>query len=193
MKELIDKAFAGDLLNPKNWFDQANHLLKAADLLKTKADELKEKGDDGGNMLNLLDTNLMLCSYAVENILKGIIIFQRKDEFQEQLQNKKILPKILQKHDLIKLADKAGFPIQDDYQHVLMERLSRAAVWQGRYPIPIGSNQLSMGEGIINDDPTRKLVITKIHDESDQKVFESIINNLTHYYNKLVNESVAPD
>jgi len=79
----------------------------------------------------------MVVSYAIENYFKAIIVMINKKEIENFLNsdNNPKFPALLNTHNLVKLAKKAGFTIKNQLQEDLLRRLSRSAVWYGRYPV----------------------------------------------------------
>jgi hypothetical protein len=71
----------------------------------------------------------LLYAFAIENVLKGLVVAKRPALIQEQE-----LSGELATHDLVKLANKASFTVHVQERPVL-EALSRLSVWAGRYPV----------------------------------------------------------
>jgi hypothetical protein len=71
----------------------------------------------------------LMYAYAIENVLKGLIVSKRPDLIQERE-----LDGELATHNLIKLAEKAEFTIHVQERPVL-EALSQLSIWAGRYPV----------------------------------------------------------
>jgi hypothetical protein len=86
----------------------------------------------------LLPVYLMLVAYAVENILKAIIIVQNREHLASELAATQRLPKRMRSHDLVMLAQIAGTDLLTHREtELLLHRMSRSAVWYGRYPVPL--------------------------------------------------------
>ena len=66
----------------------------------------------------------MLIAYAVENFFKAAIVCTRSMEFNAEFQSKTKFRKILKSHDLVRLAQVAGFRFDLD-QEDLLRRLTR--------------------------------------------------------------------
>ena len=81
-------------------------------------------------------TYFMLLSFAVENLLKAAAVAKHGRQYQEEFRAKKKFPKALQKHDLVKLAEFVELKFIDNEED-LFRRLTRSAVWYGRYPAPL--------------------------------------------------------
>lgn len=73
----------------------------------------------------------LLYAYAIENVLKGLIIAKQPKFIDEQKLNRTVTS-----HDLIHLAAKAGFTIHVQEKPVL-EALSKLLSWAGRYPVAL--------------------------------------------------------
>lgn len=71
----------------------------------------------------------LLYAYAIENVLKGLIVANAPGLIDEQR-----LSGELQSHDLVKLAAKASFTVHVQEGPVL-EALSALSIWAGRYPV----------------------------------------------------------
>lgn len=71
----------------------------------------------------------LLYAYAIENVLKGLIVANRPRLIEERELNGE-----LKSHDLLKLADKASFAVHVQEKPVL-QALSKLSVWAGRYPV----------------------------------------------------------
>lgn len=71
----------------------------------------------------------LLYAYAIENVLKGLIIAARPGLIDERT-----LSDELKSHNLIKLASKAGLAVHVEETPVL-EALSKLSIWAGRYPV----------------------------------------------------------
>jgi hypothetical protein len=75
----------------------------------------------------------LLYGYAIENVLKGLIVFQRPDLIQEHE-----LHGELTTHDLNELAKKAKVAVDQQHERPVLEALTRLSIWAGRYPIARG-------------------------------------------------------
>jgi hypothetical protein len=87
----------------------------------------------------------MLVAFAVENYFKAAIVRENSWDFKEDFRDKPKFPKDLDNHDLILLAKKAGFDFSKE-EEGLLRRLTRHAVWAGRYPIPTYYKKSAPGE-----------------------------------------------
>jgi hypothetical protein len=80
----------------------------------------------------------LLYAYAIENVLKGLIVFKRPDLIKEHK-----LDGELKNHDLNELAEKAEVTVEQDERPVL-EALSRLSIWTGRYPVALNQRHTGM-------------------------------------------------
>jgi len=138
----------------KQWENQADELLKAAKLLEPHvreywsmvttdfkegrySDPLKSPRTPPFNPQSAYS---MLVAYALENLLKAIIIRHHQNDLRGRLFRK--LPDVVVKtHNLKDLAKKANIPTTLEEEDLLV-RLSRVSTWAGRYPIPIEDTHL---------------------------------------------------
>lgn len=83
---------------------------------------------------------LMLGGYAIETLLKMVVISEFCDTHGKTLTSnaaKEFLPKT---HHLTELARKARLRVNKN-DRVLLTRLSRYTIWEGRYPIPLAAQE----------------------------------------------------
>ena len=102
-------------------------------------DSRKLKSDE------ILSVYLMLIAFAVENLLKAELVRKSYSEFRQIFEASGKLPPLLKTHDLFMLAREAALTIRLEEED-LLRRLTRSAIWAGRYPLPIEFNKLAGGE-----------------------------------------------
>jgi hypothetical protein len=139
--------------HPRNWLSSAERLHDAAEAIlndqlskeapyfkayrvareEAVAEAYLEGKDAGVAEVKAVPPNYppaqLLYAYAIENVLKGLIIANAP-----QLVDGQKLNTALTSHDLIKLSEKAQFPVHVKERPVL-EALSQLSVWAGRYPV----------------------------------------------------------
>jgi hypothetical protein len=141
-KDYTDE-FIRRTLDYTSWIEKAEHLLEAANLLEPRIEKLRTEVQNGGFITeHYFTTYFMLASYAVENLLKALYIKLNADSVKRALEEKKRLPKEIVGHDLNQLAQKLRVINREWGEEALLRKLSRCAVWYGRYPIPIEASQL---------------------------------------------------
>jgi len=129
------------LLSPPVWVLRGDDLLDAAQLLESETRRVLknwdwEASDELESLTNgVVGVYFMLIGFALENLLKAKLIRLNRDVASTQFVATRKLPAFLKSHDLRALAADAGFrPTQSD--EVVLTLLTRAVVWDGRYPIP---------------------------------------------------------
>jgi hypothetical protein len=85
----------------------------------------------------------LLYAYAIENVLKGLIVFKRPDLIQEHK-----LDDELKRHDLNELAEKAEVTVEQ-HERPVLEALSQLSIWAGRYPVALNQRDGYMRDGWI--------------------------------------------
>jgi hypothetical protein len=74
----------------------------------------------------------LLYAYAIENVLKGLIVLKQPGLIQERRLHDKLMT-----HDLNDLADKAEVTVDQQHEQPVLEALSRLSVSAGRYPVAV--------------------------------------------------------
>jgi hypothetical protein len=126
-----------------SWIECADNLLEAARLLEPKIQELWDSYRTHLSDRDILPNRdhyngpyFMLISFAIENILKAAIVRAKSAELETRFDNDSKFPKEMKGHDLLSLANAAGVSISFEIED-LLRRLSRNAIWSGRYPVPL--------------------------------------------------------
>ena len=139
-----------NLLNWGLWVDKADKLLKASKILEPQIRDywnvvltnFKEgRYNKGGEPPHIPPSNIqgpyfILISYALENLLKALIIRDRSDEIRSRFTQTGKLPKLIRDHDLLELSRKASIKMGINEEDIL-RRLSRFSKWKSRYPVPV--------------------------------------------------------
>ena len=139
-----------DLLNPRLWVAKADEMLEASKVLEPQLRQywsvvmtnLKEEKYDKGSEHpdtpppNLHGPYFILVSYALENLFKALIVGERSDEIRSHFFQKRRLPGMLKKHNLVKLSKEANMKVDIKEEDILI-RLSRQSKWKSRYPVPV--------------------------------------------------------
>ncbi len=139
-----------NLLNWGLWVDKANKLLEASKILESQIQDYwnvvknnfkqgrYNKGGEPPHIppSDLHDPYFILISYALENLLKALIIRDRSDEIRSQFAQTGRLPSLIKEHDLVRLSKKSNIKLDITEEDILM-RLSRQSKWKSRYPVPV--------------------------------------------------------
>lgn len=78
---------------------------------------------------------MMLGGFAMENLCKGYLVNGLKTEEREEVKKNGELPKRLNSHDLSSLVKDINLSMNAEEEE-LLQRLKRAVLWFGRYPVP---------------------------------------------------------
>jgi histone H3/H4 len=115
---------------PIVWLLKADSLMAAFEVLV--ADDERRAGQNLPRRVQ--SVAYMLAGFAIENLLKGLLIAARTP-----------LDKAgrftLKSHDLLDLSAEVGCQL-DDSNRRLLERMQEFAIWTGRYPIPLSSEPM---------------------------------------------------
>jgi hypothetical protein len=128
-------------LSPPVWIQRGEDLLSAAVLLEKDVCEAftfwSSSDADGfeADTNGIIGIYFMLLAFAAENLVKAKLIRLNRERVAEEMLQKGGLPPFLKSHDLLSLSLDAGFQSTPEDEEAL-RRLSRVAVWDGRYPVP---------------------------------------------------------
>jgi hypothetical protein len=127
------------LLKPSAWKEKAEELIAVAESIEPAIDEHSETPPF--HALNA--AYLMLVSFAVENLLKGALVARNRDRYKKDMLQtlQRRFPEELKKHDLLELSEMLGLVFTEEETR-LAQRLSHAATWSGRYPVPLRFSEL---------------------------------------------------
>lgn len=139
------QANAEAILDPAQWFEKGNALLYAAKKLNPKLNEWLggriEGGSDDGleKAENIHPTYLMLIGYAIENFVKASMVCKLSDDDRAKVKCTGSLPKRFKGHCskelIVKGLGKSQFDeLSSDMGDSLIEKISDAVIWKGRYP-----------------------------------------------------------
>ena len=131
------------LLDWRWWVDKADKLLRASNILalqiqdywKVIINNTKEGRYNKGRVpphippSNLHDPYFILISYALENLLKTLIIRDRNDEIRSRFTQTGGWPELIRDYDLVKLSQKANLEIDITKENILT-RFSRFSKWK---------------------------------------------------------------
>jgi hypothetical protein len=141
--EDYEDEFITKTLDHTLWVEKANDLLDVAGFIEPRIKDMWSKVDEGEFLKeHYITTYFMLISYALENLLKALYIKLNKNSLEAELQKKAQLPKAIAGHDLYQLAKELGVVNMEWGEESLLQKISRSAVWFGRYPTPVVPYQL---------------------------------------------------
>ena len=140
-----------------SWRTAAKKLFMSAKVLEPHVLEMWEsyraasKGDGELKPDYHQGVYFMLIAYAIENILKAMIVRRFNYELKKSFRENKKFPSLLKDHDLMALCKTAGVSVNLEEED-LLRRLDRSSVWYGRYPAPLDYKELSGVEQFTNGD-----------------------------------------
>jgi hypothetical protein len=156
-------AYVHHFLDDNQWIEIAEGLVNAARALQSQVDAYwsNESARARDSSLRFPSDaphriQLMMFSFAIENLMKAFLIREKKAEYEVQMKSNPILPQELRTHDLVKLAIAVGEvrpSFKRDFDHdreELLRRLTRRATWSGRYPVPLHYRQLQGEERFLD-------------------------------------------
>ena len=130
--------YEDNLLDFSQWEHKADCLYEAAKPLKHHLENELERARRGEVFnYHYVAIYYMLSAYAIENLLKGLIVKKQYDEILGTFNRKEKLPSMLDSHDLVALVKTAGMKQIFSEDMDLLTKLGENAVWQGRYPLPM--------------------------------------------------------
>jgi hypothetical protein len=135
-----------------NWLYVADDLIECATMLEPRVREVFERlrahtKDKSVRLISqgALGVYFMLVSYAIEDMFKAALVRKNSRRYREDFEATERFPHELCGHDLVGLARQIGSTFDLDRED-LLRRLTRSAVWQGRYPAPLDYHKLSGSE-----------------------------------------------
>ncbi len=135
-----------------NWIGKAKALIESAKLIEPEVIRYWENSREeleGKTNKHIPDYYIgpyfMLIAFALENLLKAAIIRGNSYEYKMNFRRSLSFPKELKKHDLVYLAKKVEIRFTMEEED-LLRRLTRSAIWYGRYPIPLDYKKTSGAE-----------------------------------------------
>ena len=141
LREITSNARA--ILNPNKWLEKAEDLIFSAENLEPSVHEFwnENSSRDTHNVY------LMLLGYAIENLLKAVLVSKLTPEEKEKVMRKGVLPQNLKRHCGIELVKNLGIKFSHETESLsdqygkfpsgtknLIERIGNAVIWRGRYP-----------------------------------------------------------
>lgn len=151
------KQFQDTVLDPEAWKRSAGALIEAAALLEPSVEKFWEDVKTGAGWNDEgVAIYFMLCSFALENLLKARLVKQQQSEIKNAFTSGSGLPQMLKDHNLYRLTCKAGLNALASEEEALLHRLTRSAVWYGRYPVPV----TALGLATLQNSPHKSFQIS---------------------------------
>jgi hypothetical protein len=137
-EDFYTKKYKKRLLDYEEWVLKADQLLDAAGLFEGKIHETWDNCRNGTSKYDdrFISIYFMLSSYAIENLLKAVIIKKQRKELENTINTRTKFPAMLKEHDLFKLAKRGNLLNFALGNEEYLKKLTRSAIWYGRYPMP---------------------------------------------------------
>jgi len=146
----VEEEFQRTLWNPDAWWDKADDLLRAADELRPTVERYWQAHIAGHapdkRLHDTHGTYFMLVGFAVENLCKAALVHSERATTADRSNGK--LPSFLKRHDLMDLLRDIGVTVSGSVERRVVERVTRAVLWSGRYPVPVEASDLTKGRRI---------------------------------------------
>jgi hypothetical protein len=139
--DVVRDYFANRVGEARHWIDTAEELVAAAAIFEEPIArwwKAMREGIDAVPPRPPFELHLMLMAYGLENYLKAVIVSRRPWHYRLEAYKTRRLPQVLNGHKLVELAKTARLAL-DSTEEDLLRRLTRAAVWAGRYPVPLSA------------------------------------------------------
>jgi hypothetical protein len=168
-------AYRIKLLKPSAWKKKAEELIAVAESLEPTVLGHPETSA----FLALNAVYLMLASFAVENLRKGALVARNRKRYEEGMLQApaRRFPEELKSHDLLKLGALLELVFSEEETR-LAKRLSHAAAWSGRYPVPLrfwrmpiwdNDNSLTIGTALLTDVFDVHRLLRRLEEELDPR------------------------
>jgi len=182
-KDVDKQIYESKLSDYIEWIHSAEALIASAKELEEKILEIYENRNAHAKNSSIplkadyyQGPYFLLVAYAVENYLKAVIIKKKSSQIREDFRKKTQFPQELKCHNLVELAELAGFKC-DLEEEDLLRRLTRNAVWAGRYPLPLNFSHLDPQEKFSNG---KQYLISRFH-ENDIKRVKNLVEKIKEY------------
>lgn len=182
-KDIFQERFVNTLLDHAEWISKADQLMDVARSLERKIKEMWEDWrkyeSNKQETLQLddrfLSTFFMLSSFAIENLLKAIILKNNMLQIRKAVISSKKFPRVLKDHDLLILARKAKLADFAKNNEEYLRKLTRSAVWYGRYPVPISYTDLNV---VFTSDVDKTVFTLRSYSNTDIEEVERLVKEL---------------
>ncbi|EGQ7979854.1 hypothetical protein ACTJ2Q_001394 [Vibrio cholerae] len=129
-------SFANVVCDANCWFERSRALIASARISMERVDILINQTE----RQELESVCYLLYGLALENLFKAVWVYrQYGSPLSEDWMPESKFPKVIQTHDLIKLAGFIDSGLSEKYK-ITLERLTEAIMWSGRYPCDLKPN-----------------------------------------------------
>ncbi len=139
-----------------HWVSNARDLYESAKRLESDIEKVWEsyrarsRGEAGSLVPDHFQAPyFMLLAFATENLLKAAAVARNSISYKAEFRKTLKFPSELKSHDLVQLAQFVELPFTKEEED-LLRRLTRSAIWFGRYPAPLGYKEMSGSQQFID-------------------------------------------
>ena len=139
-----------------HWLAKAQDLFESAKRLEPDVvrvwESYQNKAKNGDAVLvpdHFQGPYFMLLAFSTENLLKAAAVSHNRLQYKAEFKRSEKFPGKLKEHDLVKLAKLVGLSYTTGEED-LLRRLTRSAIWFGRYPAPLKYEAMS-GKEVFSD------------------------------------------
>lgn len=182
--------FTSAVKTPESWLNQSAKLLLAAQLIERLLAPLQaadpialmqgREADRSVEEKALYSLQILSVAFALENAFKAVLSAKKQLNVES---NGKLKGPWTDGHDIVNLAEKAGYAMESAGERAWLRSLSHFGTWIGRYPVPMTAALLARclkPEEISSDHPDlveySELLIRWCAGEIERHRLESIAN-----------------
>jgi hypothetical protein len=163
--------FSQYVLSPEAWFRIADELEAAMKLLEPQIERfweclradacvVEKKDSEPAPKHSLINVNMMLAGFAIENLCKGYLAGGLSWEEKEDVKLGGKLPQTWRTHEILELVLSTGLEVTD-IEKDLLKRIGDA-IWRGRYPGPTSHKKIEPFVQWGGDVPRIRTVLQKL-------------------------------
>ncbi|MFP3860133.1 MAG: hypothetical protein ACLFUW_04865 [Bacteroidales bacterium] len=136
--ESKEEEYNNRFLDTDDWLEKAKDHLFSAEVLRKRIFKMTEDDPDAGNVRPLIISHFFLIGVALENSLKGFIIYSEKGDMNVAELQKFIFKKV--SHNLAKYFEEYCPDIYKNNEEVI-KRGEEFVKWRGKYELPRNSEE----------------------------------------------------
>ncbi|SED79312.1 hypothetical protein SAMN04490185_4205 [Pseudomonas frederiksbergensis] len=138
IRDWNEARYAQLISNPVEWFEHSRALIATARITRKQSEKIINRTEKNA----LENVCSMLYGLSLENLFKAHWFLNKHGApHLSSWQPEAKFPKEVKTHDLVKLAGLIDLGLSEKRRHIL-QHLSEAATWAGRYPCPIRSDDM---------------------------------------------------
>ncbi len=184
-KDINTELFIDNITTPEDWVQKGVDLFDCALVFEPMVAEFWKSSKSSRNSnRKFYQCYMMLASFAVENLIKALIILQNKENLKENVENQAKLPKLLNGHNLSLLCQRASIKVKDKDAKEFLQRMSDYAIWEARYSTPSHPDQMIV---VHLNKTSAPIVLNSIFARSDIENVHNLFKTIKNIYNKRIN------